>query len=138
MNVQAHQQKWALEWVTTSVDYYRLYGLYNSLNLCIYSRTHHVDGLIGYIRSAAPTLETRMAISASRARLPVRLWNSYLSALQVRPIRTRVITSSILFFAGDLIAQLVIEDKKLVEPEQGSNRGWDVSFTLAGYVRGTY
>ena len=68
-----------------------------------------------------------MAIPSTRARLPVRLWNSYLSALQVRPIRTRVITSSVLFFTGDLIAQAVIEDRKLLEPEQGLQRGWDVS-----------
>lgn len=68
-----------------------------------------------------------MSAPAARARLSVRLWNSYLSALQVRPIRTRVITSSILFFTGDLIAQLVIEDRRLVEPDQRSTRGWDVS-----------
>jgi hypothetical protein len=44
---------------------------------------------------------------------PAKLWRSYLSALEARPIRTKVLTSVTLFVAGDIFAQLAIEKKQL-------------------------
>lgn len=68
-----------------------------------------------------------MASPTRPVSLPVRLWGSYLRALQTRPIRTRVITSSILFVSGDVIAQLVIEDRKVSGHGIIGQKSWDVS-----------
>ena len=44
---------------------------------------------------------------------PAKLWRSYLSALEARPIRTKVLTSITLFVTGDIFAQLAIEQRQL-------------------------
>ena len=44
---------------------------------------------------------------------PAKLWRSYLSALEARPIRTKVLTSMTLFVTGDIFAQLAIEQRQL-------------------------
>jgi hypothetical protein len=44
---------------------------------------------------------------------PAKLWRSYLSALEARPIRTKVLTSTTLFITGDVFAQLAIEQRQL-------------------------
>jgi len=44
---------------------------------------------------------------------PAKIWRSYLSALEARPIRTKILTSTGLFITGDLFAQLAIEQKQL-------------------------
>jgi hypothetical protein len=54
-----------------------------------------------------------MAAPAVRSALPVRLWHRYTTALRETPIRTRMISSGVLYVVGDLTAQLGIEDKRL-------------------------
>jgi hypothetical protein len=44
---------------------------------------------------------------------PAKLWRSYLAALELHPIRTKVLTSTTLFVTGDAIAQLAIEQRQL-------------------------
>jgi hypothetical protein len=54
-----------------------------------------------------------MNTATLRLASPAKLWRSYLSALEARPIRTKVLTSVTLFVAGDIFAQLAIEKKQL-------------------------
>lgn len=48
-----------------------------------------------------------------RLSLPRRLLNSYLQQLSKRPLRTKMITSTVLFCIGDSIAQFGIEGRRL-------------------------
>jgi protein Mpv17 len=43
--------------------------------------------------------------------LPGRIWNRYITALREKPIRTRMISSGVLYVVGDMTAQFGIEDK---------------------------
>lgn len=45
--------------------------------------------------------------------LPRRLLNAYLDRLKRKPLSTKMVTSALLFFAGDSIAQLGIEGRSL-------------------------
>lgn len=54
-----------------------------------------------------------MNMATIRLASPAKLWRSYLSALEARPIRTKVLTSMTLFVTGDIFAQLAIEQRQL-------------------------
>ena len=43
------------------------------------------------------------------------IWTRYLHALRTRPIRTKMITSSMLFSLGDSIAQFGIEGRRIAK-----------------------
>lgn len=43
---------------------------------------------------------------------PAHLWRRYNTALQQRPLRTRMISSGVLYIIGDHVAQLGIEDRR--------------------------
>lgn len=57
-----------------------------------------------------------MSSIALRSGVFVRLWTGYLAALRARPIRTRMISSGMLCFIGDSVAQFGIEGKKMILP----------------------
>lgn len=66
--------------------------------------------------------------TAIASRLPGRLWNRYVVALREKPIRTRMISSGVLYVVGDITAQIGIEDKSFsARDDIGSEGRYDVS-----------
>ncbi|KAI9634063.1 uncharacterized protein MKK02DRAFT_38734 [Dioszegia hungarica] len=73
-----------------------------------------------------------MSAPTIRASFPVRLWHRYTTALREKPIRTRMISSGVLYVVGDLTAQLGIEDKRMfarAEVEDTEGR-YDIQRTM--------
>jgi hypothetical protein len=65
----------------------------------------------------------------SRPNMFARVWARYLVALREHPVRTRMVTSGVLYVVGDGVAQFGIEGRKLDlrgdEPDE--KLVWDVS-----------
>lgn len=68
--------------------------------------------------------------TAATAAIPptfiLRLWQRYLSALRTRPLRTKMITSGILYVVGDSVAQFGIEGRRIGVGEVAEEDRWDV------------
>lgn len=62
-----------------------------------------------------------------RTGLPGRLWNRYIVALREKPIRTRMISSGVLYVVGDITAQIGIEDKSFFNRDGEPEERYDVS-----------
>ncbi|ORX35378.1 hypothetical protein BD324DRAFT_632587 [Kockovaella imperatae] len=59
-----------------------------------------------------------------------RLWSSYLVALRVRPIRTRMISGVITASIADSIAQFGFEKRSLIGSDGDKSKSWDALRTL--------
>lgn len=73
-----------------------------------------------------------MSAVSARPHLLARSWAAYTAALRARPLRTKVITATVLGITGDSIAQFAIEGRTLspsgpAAEEGGSGKRWDVS-----------
>jgi protein Mpv17 len=69
----------------------------------------------------------------SRPTMLARVWSRYLVALREHPVRTRMVTSGVLYVVGDGVAQFGIEGRKLdLQGEEPDERlVWDVSGPLS-------
>jgi protein Mpv17 len=71
-----------------------------------------------------------MSTTTLKPSLVARLWGLYLQTLGTHPMRTRMITSGILYVIGDGVAQFCIEGRQLdlARNEPDEKRRWDVSW----------
>ena len=76
--------------------------------------------------ASPPSYGTMSTINPVRIGLMNRLWTRYLTALEVHPIRTKMITSGSLYICGDFVAQFGIEGRTLRRTEDDREQ-YDVS-----------
>jgi protein Mpv17 len=87
--------------------------------------------------SIYPSTMTPPARAVSSARgLAARLWARYSLALREKPLRTRMVSSGVLYFIGDHVAQYGIEDRKWAGDDE--DESFDVSALGAQEERGVW